>query len=171
MTTSRFPRSRRRRTSSIAAVDLAFLPLVFFVIISGLNADTGLRLNLDPQFGCGEPPPVQERNVLRVQVNAAGDILVDGRLATLADVSEEVGRHLFNEGRLADYAESPRKAAVSLETEAATPYGAYIAVLDAVRQGYRRVHDAAAQCEGADDYPGYRRLRLATVLADAVYEP
>ncbi|WP_251981176.1 ExbD/TolR family protein, partial [Salinibacter ruber] len=73
-------RSDREEASIPTAgmADIAFLLLIFFLVTTTINVDTGIGMTLPPKLKPEqEPPPVKERNLMNVLVNASGDVLVD----------------------------------------------------------------------------------------------
>ncbi|MBL7981630.1 MAG: biopolymer transporter ExbD [Flavobacteriales bacterium] len=75
----------RRRHVGINAgsmADIAFLLLIFFLVTTTMDLDVGLQRLLAPNSSA-PPGPVHPRNMLAVQVNAAGELLVNGQPSTL----------------------------------------------------------------------------------------
>ena len=141
-------------TASMA--DIAFLLLIFFLVTTTIDVDTGILMQLPPPLDEDQkPPPIKERNMLAILVNAQGDILVENELTRLPDVRFEVIKHVTNNGANAAYAESPEKAIVSLKTDRETNYDSYIDVLDEVWMGYREIWDGEARKLGYTDYKSY----------------
>ncbi len=141
-------------TASMA--DIAFLLLIFFLVTTTIDVDTGILMQLPPPLDEDQkPPPIKERNMLAILVNAQGDILVEGELTRLPDVRGEVIRHVMNNGANPAYAESSEKAIVSLKTDRETEYDSYIDVLDEVWMGYREIWDTEARRLGFTDYKSY----------------
>ncbi|MES3628732.1 MAG: biopolymer transporter ExbD [Longimonas sp.] len=131
-------------TSSMA--DIAFLLLIFFLVTTTINVDTGIGMTLPPKLEEEqEPPPVIERNLLRVLVNASGEVLIDDSMSSVGQIREEVQTHVLNYGEDPDYSESPGDAVISLKTDARTPYRIYIDVLDEIQMAYREIYDSIVQ--------------------------
>jgi biopolymer transport protein ExbD len=130
-------------TSSMA--DIAFLLLIFFLVTTTINVDTGIGMTLPPQLEQEEPPPVQERNLLRVLVNARGEVLLDDNMSSVNQIREEVKTHVLNYGENPDYSDSPSDAVISLKTDAQTPYRIYIDVLDEIQMAYREIYNSIAR--------------------------
>ena len=125
--------------------DIAFLLLIFFLVATTINVDTGIGMTLPPKLDDQEPPPVRERNMLKVLVNAQGDVLLEDEPSSINNIREEVRRHVTNYGQDPDYAEGPDKAVVSIKTDAETPYETYIEVLDEVWMAYREIWDGVVR--------------------------
>ncbi len=144
-------------SSSLA--DIAFLLLVFFLVVTTIDIDTGIGLVLPPPPDPEQPPPeVRERNMLTILMNARGGILINEQRASLQDVQEIVVRHVTNHGEDPNYSESPGQAVVSIKTDRDTEYEPYIAMLDEVIGGYRIIWNEQARNLGYTDYAAYRRV-------------
>lgn len=145
-------------TASMA--DIAFLLLIFFLVTTTINVDTGIGMTLPPPLEEEqEPPPVRERNMLAILVNAQGRVLIEDQPATIPMVREEVKKHTLNEGADPNYAESIDLAIVSLKTDRQTPYDTYINVLDEIWMAYFEMWDAEARAMGYPSYAAYQDYR------------
>lgn len=125
--------------------DIAFLLLIFFLVTTTINVDTGIGMTLPPKLEQEEPPPVQERNLLRVLVNSRGEVLIDDSMSSVSQIREEVKTHVLNYGEDPDYSDSPSDAVISLKTDAATPYRIYVDVLDEIQMAYREIYNQIAR--------------------------
>lgn len=142
-------------TASMA--DIAFLLLIFFLITTVIDVDTGIGMTLPPKLDEEvEPPPVKERNMLKILVNEQGQILLEDKLSRVGAIRDEVKKHITNMGADENYAEEPSKAIVSLKTQRGTRYEIYIDVLDEIMLGYREVWDSEARRRFGVDYDTYR---------------
>jgi len=135
--------------------DIAFLLLIFFLVTTTIDVDTGIVMQLPPPLDEEEPPPIKERNMLKVLVNDEGQILVEDEPQNLAAVRRTVITHVTNNGADPRYAETPGKAIVSLKTTRATSYLDYINVLDEMQMAYREVRDQEARRLGFSSYENY----------------
>lgn len=143
------PRSRPAADIPTASMaDIAFLLMVFFLVSTTLDVDSGISMVLPPKLGTDQtPPPVPAEDLLVVQVDAAGSLLIAGQAAPLGQLRDAVRQHLERRGT---------QAVVSIKTDRQTPYRAYIAVLDEVWMGYFDRWDAQARQAGFADYQAYR---------------
>ena len=75
--------------------DIAFLLLIFFLVATTLNADLGILRVLTP---IAETPavPVPERNVFRVLVNDANELMVEDEIIALSALRERTMHFLTN---------------------------------------------------------------------------
>jgi biopolymer transport protein ExbD len=125
--------------------DIAFLLLIFFLVTTTINVDTGIGMTLPPMLEDQEPPPVKDRNLFKILVNAQGELLVEEEQASIAQLRQRVKSHVTNYGDDPDLAVSPDKAVISIKTDAQTPYNTYIEVLDEVWMAYREIWDQIAR--------------------------
>ena len=131
--------------------DIAFLLLIFFLVTTTMDVDTGISRKLPEKQpeDMPDPPKLKEKNVFIVTVNRNNDILVEGEtFMTIDQIREEAIKFIDNGGGLgnpidgADPAECdwcegakdplssdhPNKAVISLESDRGTSYGTYISV-------------------------------------------
>lgn len=126
--------------------DIAFLLLIFFLLVTTIDIDTGIGMVLPPKPEENvEPPPVKERNMLKILVNAEGLILMDEKITPVSEVKQKVKDFVSNNGKDPTLSDSPDKAIVSLKTDRETPYRIYINMLDEVMGAYQELRDEAAQ--------------------------
>lgn len=141
-------------TSSMA--DIAFLLLIFFLVTTVIDVDTGIGMVLPPPLDEEQnPPPVLERNMLKILVNEQGQLLMEDKPASVDMVKEEVKKHVLNMGADPNYSDSPTKALISIKNARQTPYRAYIAVLDRTWMAYFEIWDSEARKLGYTDYKTY----------------
>lgn len=126
--------------------DIAFLLLIFFLLVTTIDVDTGIGLQLPPApEEDQEPPPIKERNLLNILVNAQGQVLLDEEPTPVDQVKQQVKEFITNNGEDPELSESPDKAIVSIKTDRATPYNVYIDMLDEVMGAYNEIRNQAAQ--------------------------
>lgn len=126
--------------------DIAFLLLIFFLLVTTIDIDTGIGMVLPPKPEENvEPPPIKERNMLKILVNAEGLILMDDQPTAVSEVKQKVKDFVSNNGKNPNLSDSPDKAIVSLKTDRETPYRIYIDMLDEVMGAYQELRDQAAQ--------------------------
>lgn len=81
---------RSRENEEINAgsmADIAFLLLIFFLVTTTMDQDTGILRLLPPPLDITiDPPPVKEKNVYEVLVNANDQLLVEGDFMDIADL-------------------------------------------------------------------------------------
>lgn len=128
--------------------DIAFLLLIFFLLVTTIDVDTGIGLQLPPAPEENqEPPPIKERNLLNILVNAQGMVLIDDEPTQVAQVKQTVKDFITNRGQDPNLSDSPDKAIVSIKTSRQTPYRTYIDMLDEVMGAYADLRNQASQSE------------------------
>ncbi len=125
--------------------DIAFLLLIFFLVTTTINVDTGIGMVLPPPIDDSEPPPVRERNQMNILVNAQGLILMDEQPVAITEVRQTLMEFIDNPNNDETLAVSPEAAIVSLKTQKETPYRIYIDMLDEVMGAYKELRDAASR--------------------------
>jgi len=128
--------------SSLA--DIAFLLLIFFLVVTTIDVDTGIGLVLPPIPDDIEPPPVRERNLLKILVNAQGMVLLDDEPVSVSEVRDRVKEFVANPTNDPNLSESPNDAIVSIKTDRRTPYSVYIDMLDEVMGAYAELRREAS---------------------------
>lgn len=129
--------------SSLA--DIAFLLLIFFLVVTTIDVDAGIGLVLPPIPDDTPPPPVRERNLLNILVNAQGMVLLDEQPAAITEVRQRVKDFVDNPNNDPELSESPDDAIVSIKTDRRTPYNVYIDMLDEVMGAYAELRNVASQ--------------------------
>lgn len=146
-----FNKNRNRDEAEIGGAgmaDIAFLLLIFFLLVTTIDVDTGIGLQLPPApEEDQEPPPIKERNLLNILVNAEGMILIDDEPTQVAQVEQIVKDFITNRGKDPNLSDSPDKAIVSIKTSRQTPYRTYIDMLDEVMGAYADLRNQASQSE------------------------
>lgn len=122
----RKPASRDVEIPTSSMADISFLLLLFFLVTTTIDVDTGIGLVLPPPVEDTDIVKVKEENIIKVLVNAAGDVLLNEELTSLPQIHEIVANKL----------RTNQKLIVSIKTDRNTPYRIYIAALDEIKQAY-----------------------------------
>ncbi len=152
-------RNRERKAEIQAApmADIAFLLLIFFLVTTTINVDTGIGMVLPPPLDEEqEPPPVRDRNLLNVLVNAQSQLLLEGVPSSVEGLRLEIKEFVLNPTGSTALSESPDDAVVSIKTATETPYVTYIQVLDEVWMAYFEMWDAEARQMGYSNFREYQ---------------
>lgn len=122
-------------TASMA--DIAFLLLLFFLVATVIDVDTGLGLTLPELQEIPEEVKVDPDRMANVLVNENGDVLINGNVVPVFQIKDLL------KGRIASKNEKPKnqKMIVSLKTDRKTVYNVYIAALDQIKMAYFEVRD------------------------------
>jgi biopolymer transport protein ExbD len=140
-------KKRKREEAEIngsSMADIAFLLLIFFLVTTTINVDTGIGLMLPPPLEDEDPPPIRERNLMNILVNERGQILMDDEPYQIGEVKNYLIEFIRNPTNDPDLAESPELAIISIRTQRQTPYRIYIDMLDEVMGAYKELRDQAS---------------------------
>ena len=119
-------------TSSMA--DISFLLLLFFLVTTTIDVDTGIGLVLPPPVEDTEVVKVKTENLLKVLVNADGLVLLDDEVTSLDLIHEIVTEKL----------RANPKLIVSIKVDRETPYRSYIKALDEIKLAYSTMREEYA---------------------------
>lgn len=149
-------KKRERDSAEIngsSMADIAFLLLIFFLVTTTINVDTGIGMVLPPPLDPEvEPPPIRERNLMNILVNAQGLILMDEQPVSINEVKDKLIEFIDNPTDNEELSISPDAAIVSLKTQRETPYNIYIDMLDEVMSAYKELRDAASRANYGREY-------------------
>jgi biopolymer transport protein ExbD len=153
----------KRETPEVNAgslADIAFLLLIFFLMTTTMDTDSGLGRMLPPPIPADEPPPppIRERNVFEVLINANNQLLVEGspmELGELKDAAKEFIENPMNLETLPEVVvvELPEigtiattpKAVISLQNDRGTQYQTYLSVQNELQRAYTELRESLAQ--------------------------
>lgn len=127
--------------------DIAFLLLVFFLVTTTIQTDSGLQVLL-PQWMDEPPPPMDKnsRNVLLVVVNGANQLSVNDQINFSVDeLKEKAIRFINNFGQDGAMSVSPRAAVISLQNDNATDYSTYLSIYNELQAAYNVIWESEAQ--------------------------
>lgn len=137
--------------------DIAFLLLIFFLVATTINVDSGLPRRLPPMpEGEIEPDQINRRNIMTVLVNKNDDLLVQGERLMISELREKAKEFITNPDDQSDMPEKEEKefpfigmyrvpqGVISLQNDRGTSYGAYIAVQNELTAAYEEVRDDLA---------------------------
>lgn len=139
---------KRRKPSEVNAgsmADIAFLLLIFFLVTTTIMEDSGIRVKL-PVWE--EYPPkaiVNNRNVFTVKVNAQNDLMVEGEIMSMGELTEAAKAFILNPEGALNRPESPKNAAISLQNDRSTNYEAYLEVYDQLVLAYNELWEDHAR--------------------------
>ena len=146
--------------------DIAFLLLIFFLVATTMNVDTGITRQLPPippEEQISEDLKVKERNLLTVFVNSFDMILVNRQQMDISQLSAEVKRFIRNasndesmpekedtliempDGSTWTYPVS--KGVVSLNSDRGTSYNVYIQVQNELTRAFNEMRDEVARAK------------------------
>lgn len=154
--------------------DIAFLLLIFFLVTTTMDVDTGISRKLpekqDPNI---KPPILKEKNVFEVLVNRNNQILVEGETyMDIKDLRKATEEFIDNGGGDAatlqaegispctwcqgahdpTSSDHPKKAVISLQSDRGTNYATYIAVQNELVGAYNDLRNRYANEKYGKDF-------------------
>ena len=151
----------KREISEINAgsmADIAFLLLIFFLVTTTMDTDTGLIRKLPPVLDEIEPPPpIKERNIFEVLVNANDQLLVEGEYIQVTELRAKAKEFIKSDPsnpNMPEFKETdiPRlglvavsKQIISLQNDNGTSYEMYIKVQNELVAAYNELRNDFAQ--------------------------
>jgi len=141
--------------------DIAFLLLIFFLVTTTIETDSGLDRMLPPiEPPTEEPPVIKEKNIFTVNINRNGQLLVEEQIMDIKNLREAAMSFLDNGGaaqgspeycnycqgkRDISSSDNPTKAIVSLKNDRETKYSTYITVQNELVGAYNDLRNREAQ--------------------------
>jgi len=128
---------------SASLADIAFMLLIFFLVTTTMDVDSGLERKL-PQWvdksQLEDQPQINERNIFVVKVNKDNRLLVENEYARIEDLREKAMEFMANPTDAPNLPEKElievpyfgevrvTKGVISLQNDNDTRYGTYLAV-------------------------------------------
>ena len=156
----------RRENPEINAgsmADIAFLLLIFFLVTTTMNVDSGISKKLSekpPQDYV--PPIVKQKNIFEVNINRDNNLFVEGETMDVKDLKDAALNFIDNGGGIGapgedgtpgqrcDYCQGegldtssdhPNKAIISVQSDRGTEYGTYIRVQNELLRAYSELRN------------------------------
>ena len=134
--------------------DIAFLLLIFFLVTTTIETDSGLNRKLPPMEEVIDPPIIKQKNIFTVVVNKNNQLLVEEDVTDISNVRSLAMEFLDNGGGLGedscDYcqgkknpssSDNPEKAIISVKNDRETSYKVYIAVQNELVAAYNELRN------------------------------
>ncbi|MCF6170237.1 MAG: biopolymer transporter ExbD [Bacteroidales bacterium] len=135
--------------------DIAFLLLIFFLVTTTMDVDTGITRKLPPPVeNPDEDVDVNQRNVLKILLNSRNDLMVDGKRMDIALLKDKVKDFMAIHPDNPDYPEvttryidelgkevPASKGIVSLKNDRGTSYDMYIQVQNELARAFNEMKD------------------------------
>ncbi len=149
-----------RKTPEIdgsSMADIAFLLLIFFLVTTTMDVDSGLSRKLPPmpeKNQVDDNKQIKERNVFIVLLNSKNQLQVEGRLLDIKDLKAEAKEFIANPLDKDEFSAKTLKEAIpffgdlmvskgiiSLQNDRGTAYETYIAVQNELAAAYNELRD------------------------------
>jgi biopolymer transport protein ExbD len=135
--------------------DIAFLLLIFFLVTTTMDVDTGITRKLPPPVeNPDEDVDVKERNVLKILVNNQDMLMVDGKRSDVRQLKDKAKDFMALHPDNPDYPEvAPKfieelgrevpssKGVISLKNDRGTSYEMYIMVQNELARAFNEMKD------------------------------
>jgi biopolymer transport protein ExbD len=160
----------RRENPEINAgsmADIAFLLLIFFLVTTTMNVDSGISKKLSEKPPKDYvPPKIKEKNIFVVVINRNNELLVENERMDIKDLKDEALKFIDNgggignagedgsPGKACDYCQGersdsssdhPNKAIISVQSDRGTEYGTYIQVQNELLRAYTELRNRLAK--------------------------
>lgn len=158
----------RRENPEINAgsmADIAFLLLIFFLVTTTMNVDSGISKKLSekppPDY---VPPIIKEKNIFEVNINRNNELLVEDARMEIKELKEAAKAFIDNgggEGKVENgvatgpctyckgeksesSSDHPNKAIISVQSDRGTDYGTYLKVQNELLKAYTELRNSLA---------------------------
>lgn len=143
--------------------DIAFLLLIFFLVTTTMDIDSGISKKLSekppPDY---KPPIIKEKNILEVNINRNNELLVEDDRLKISELKDVALKFIDNgggvgkpgedgtPGKPCDYckgeksetsSDHPNKAIISVQSDRGTEYGTYVAVQNELLKAYTELRN------------------------------
>lgn len=146
--------------------DIAFLLLIFFLVTTTMNVDTGLARMLPPMPEDQEETEqdIKQRNILTVLISKSDRLLVDGMPMDVSMVREKTKEFISNPENDPELPEKEpteipllgnvdvTKGVISLQNDRGTSYKMYMLVQNELVAAYNELRDEVARTEFGRPY-------------------
>lgn len=164
-----------------STADISFILLIFFLITTSMDTDTGLARRL-PQPPDKEQEDAQidvkERNVLNVRLNAAGALMCNSEIIEINLLRDRAKEFIQNPN---DLSTLPEKSAVeidllgqcyitknhviSVQTDRGTPYNVYFQVQNELVAAYNELRDDLSKAKFGRPYEALTNEQQVAIRA------
>tara|TARA_R110002049_G_scaffold2846_14_gene23213 strand:+ start:15008 stop:15631 length:624 start_codon:yes stop_codon:yes gene_type:complete len=186
----------RRENPEINAgsmADIAFLLLIFFLVTTTMNVDSGVSKKLSEKPPEDYVPPIiKEKNIFEVNINRDNDLLVEGDRMDVKDLKDAAIAFIDNgggEGKIDEgvktgpctyckgeksesSSDHPNKAIISVQSDRGTEYGMYLRVQNELIKAYSELRNRLSKERYGISFPeleeSYKDDRNNTALKKKV---
>ena len=126
--------------SAGSMADITFLLLLFFLVTTNIDVDTGIGLTL-PEYVPPEEQetvPLSKERLAALLINENGDVLLNGEIIAIPQITANLKERIESKINLP----KNKKLVVSIKTDRNTNYNLYIQALDQVKEAFFEVREA-----------------------------
>ena len=134
--------------------DIAFLLLIFFLVTTTIEKDSGINRKLPPIDDSEQDVIIKQKNIFTVLLNKNDQLLVEDEQMELKDLRKAAVEFLDNNGdgscgfcegkKNSSSSDNPTKAIISLANDRETSYSAYISVQNELVAAYNVLRNKRA---------------------------
>ncbi len=121
--------------------DIVFLLLLFFLVSTTIDVDTGIGMSLPEFQEEQEFVPISKERLVTVNINENGDVLLNKEIIAIPQISENLKARIESKINLP----LKKKLIVSIKTDRKTNYNLYIQALDQIVLAYSGVQESYSQ--------------------------
>lgn len=153
--------AKKKKTPEVNAgsmADIAFLLLIFFLVATTMNVDSGINRTLPPWVDeeNQDAPPIKERNILKVFVSAYDQLMVQGEQIHISELKDKAKEFMLNPYDDPNLPEKETvtndilgshvvsKGVISLKADRSTTYNTYVMVQNELSRAFNEIRDALA---------------------------
>ncbi len=137
--------------------DIAFLLLIFFLVTTTMDVDTGILRKLPPPVEDDTKIDYKERNIFKVLVSNSDRLMVEGNVSDISTLKEDVKEFMLNRSYSETLPEKETrfienlgeieisKGVVSLKNDRGTSYEMYIKVQNELTAAFAELRDDISQ--------------------------
>jgi len=145
--------------------DIAFLMLIFFLVTTTMEVDTGIMRQLSPPpLKDQEPPKFKDRNIMKILVNSSDRLLINNKIGDIKTLRDDVFDFMSIHHNDATYPEvSPKsidiigdvyvsRGLISLKNDRGTSYEMYIKVQNEIAAAFTELKNQVAMKHFGKNY-------------------
>ena len=162
--------------------DIAFLLLIFFLVTTTMDVDSGILRVLPPPIdpNAPPPPPIRERNVFVVLIDFQDRLLVEGQPGNINTLREQAKEFFVNPNNDPNLSEKEfrdienlgevevSKGVISLQNDRGTSYEMYIAVQNELAAAINELRDDLSREKFGKPFDELTDEDLIEAVRDAV---
>ena len=125
--------------------DIAFLMLVFFLVVTQFQNDIAIMVKLPP---FEENPPsttIPKKNLLSVKLNHSNQLMVRGEVTPIENLKATTMDFIMNPEWKKNLPTRPVNAIISLQNDRGTSYNSYLQVYNELKAAYNTLWEKEAQ--------------------------
>jgi biopolymer transport protein ExbD len=171
--------ARKKRTfpevPSASLADIAFLLIIFFIVSTTMDVDTGIYRLLPQWVDNVEAPKINKRNTFVVLINKNNDLAINGEFAQVSDIKDRLKEFILNPNDNPNLSEKKEEVIegigpfmrsqgiVSLQNDRGTDYGAYMQVQNELVRAINELRE-----EYSMEHFGMKMSKLTEAQQEAV---